>query len=317
MKKIKLAIVLPCYNEEEVLPHSIKQLRELLSGMMEREVVTPDSYLCFVDDGSRDRTWEILSTEVGENLRAIKFSRNFGHQSAILAGMMECRRDVDAVVTLDVDLQDDISIMEDMVMDYKAGNEIVFGVRGSRAKDSFIKRGVAQSFYKLMNLLGVESIYNHADYRLVGSKALDALAGYKETNLYLRGLFPMLGFRTSKRYFDRLKREHGEPKYSVKKLMGLAWDGITSFSIIPLRFSSFIGFLTLLAALLLSFWALYEKSRGATNIGWFSLIIPICLIGGIQLLVLGVMGEYIGKIYLETKSRPQYIIEERLSHKNK
>jgi len=311
-----VAIVLPCYNEEEVLPISFPILLDLLYKLIENNTISSKSFLCFVDDGSKDNSWEIISGIIEKHEKqviGVRFSRNFGHQSAILAGMLECKDLADCVITIDIDLQDDIDIIEKMVLDYSNGCEIVYGVRDERKTDTFFKRWTALSYYRLLKFLGVDLIYNHADFRLIGSKALTALSKFNESNLFLRGLFPVLGFKSSKQYYNRKSREAGETKYTLNKMLSLAWNGISSFSNKPLKLSMYIGWITLLISICLVFWAFYQTLIGESLPGWASTVIPIYFIGGIQLLFLGVIGEYIGKIYLETKNRPQYIIDEKIS----
>lgn len=313
-KQPKLLIVLPCYNEEEVLPLVLPKLKAFMLDLKQQQVINDNSFLCFVDDGSADNTWNIIedaSVQNSELIKGIKFSKNYGHQSAILAGMMD-NKGFDCVITIDVDLQDDISVIPKMIDDYNNGCEIVYGVRDNRDSDTFFKKWTAQLYYKTLKRLGVEAVYNHADYRLVGSKALAALSEFKETNLFLRGIFPILGFKTSMQYYARNERMAGETKYTLKKMMSLAWNGITSFSNKPLKIASFLGFITILISIGITIWAFIQHLRGNTVTGWASTVIPIYFLGGVQLVVLGIIGEYIGKTYMETKQRPKYLIDKKI-----
>lgn len=313
MKNIVLGIVLPCFNEEEVLKISIPKLINLLNEFIEKNIVSKNSFLCFVDDGSTDNTWKIISKETKkENIKGIKLSRNFGHQSAILAGMMTYKELADCIITIDVDLQDDILVISKMIEDYKKGNQIVYGVRKKRNTDTYFKKRTALLYNHILKKMGVDIIFNHADFRLIGKNALNALSIFEETNLFLRGLFPLLGFKTSIQYYDRKPRLAGETKYSFNKMAKLAWNGITSFSTIPLKIATFIGWIAIIGSISIAIWSIFIKIQGNSIPGWFSTVIPIYFIGGIQLLILGIMGEYIGKIYLETKKRPKYIVEKIL-----
>lgn len=310
----KLLIVLPCYNEEDILPIVLPKLKEFMLKLKSEQKVDSNSYLCFVDDGSADNTWNIIEDASNNNkdlIKAIKLSKNYGHQSAILAGMMSFEG-FNCTITIDVDLQDDINVIPKMIEDYNNGCEIVYGVRDNRDTDTFFKKWTAQLYYKALKRLGVEAIYNHADYRLVGSKALAALSEFKETNLFLRGIFPILGFKTSTQYYARNERMAGETKYTLKKMMSLAWNGITSFSNKPLKIASFLGFITILISIGITIWAFVQHIRGNTVTGWASTVIPIYFLGGVQLVVLGIIGEYIGKTYMETKQRPKYLIDKKI-----
>lgn len=307
---LRIGIVVPCYNEEEVLPETAKRLLALLERLSDAGIVAADSAVYFVDDGSKDRTWNHIETlsQSSARVHGIKLSRNRGHQNALMAGLFGAKGD--ALVSIDADLQDDVNVIEDMVLKHLEGYEIVYGVRKSRATDSVFKKGTAELYYKLLARMGVDIVYNHADYRLMGRRALDALDGYSEVNLFLRGIIPLLGFRTTTTYYDRSERFAGESKYPLKKMLGLAMDGITSFSVVPLRMISMLGFMVSLFSILMVAWVMYGKLfMNSTIPGWAASVIPIYFLGGIQLLSIGVLGEYVAKIYLETKRRPRFLIE--------
>jgi glycosyltransferase involved in cell wall biosynthesis len=312
---IRLATVSPCYNEEEVLRHSAEQLTTLFERMIAEGLISKDSMIVFVNDGSRDRTWEIIRELHAENkfVRGINMSRNVGHQNAIMAGMMTAREWADAVVTLDADLQDDIECIPQMVRDFEAGNDIVYGVKVSREADSFMKKFTAQSFYKLQNSMGVESVYNHADFRLMSRRALDMLSTYKEHNLYLRGLIPMIGLKHTTVDDVISERFAGQSKYTLHKMLRLALNGITAFSVRPLFLIYNIGILFLIVAFMIGIYVTYSLVVGHVVQGWASLILSIWLVGGFILIAMGIMGTYIGQIYSETKRRPLYHIQEILS----
>ena len=312
---IRLATVSPCYNEEEVLRHSAEQLTALFERMIAEGLISKDSMIVFVNDGSRDRTWEIIRELHAENkyVRGINMSRNVGHQNAIMAGMMTAREWADAVVTLDADLQDDIECIPQMVKDFEAGNDIVYGVKVSREADSFMKKFTAQSFYKLQNSMGVESVYNHADLRLMSRRALDMLSTYKEHNLYLRGLIPMIGLKHTTVDDVISERFAGQSKYTLHKMLRLALNGITAFSVRPLFLIYNIGILFLIVAFMIGIYVTYSLVVGHVVQGWASLILSIWLVGGFILIAMGIMGTYIGQIYSETKRRPLYHIQEILS----
>jgi glycosyltransferase involved in cell wall biosynthesis len=312
---IRLATVSPCYNEEEVLRHSAEQLTALFERMIAEGLISKDSMMVFVNDGSRDRTWEIIRELHAENkyVRGINMSRNVGHQNAIMAGMMTAREWADAVVTLDADLQDDIECIPQMVRDFEAGNDIVYGVKVSREADSFMKKFTAQSFYKLQNSMGVESVYNHADFRLMSRRALDMLSTYKEHNLYLRGLIPMIGLKHTTVDDVISERFAGQSKYTLHKMLRLALNGITAFSVRPLFLIYNIGILFLIVAFMIGIYVTYSLVVGHVVQGWASLILSIWLVGGFILIAMGIMGTYIGQIYSETKRRPLYHIQEILS----
>ena len=309
-----LAIVVPCYNEEEVLPDSIAKLRGVLNELKASGSINEKSYLLLVDDGSRDRTWEIIreNHDSSADVWGQKLSKNCGHQSALLSGLMTARERADISISIDADLQDDISVIKEMVDKYHEGCEIVYGIRGSRKKDSFFKRSTAQGFYKLLSSMGVKTIYNHADFRLMSKKALDELSMYKESNLYLRGLIPLLGLKTGEVVYERGERMAGESKYPLKKMLALAVNGITSFSTEPIKMVQRTGVLVLLVCLAAAIYAFISYMTGNVEKGWTSLILSIWFLGGVQLLAVGVIGEYVGKIYGEVKQRPLYHIEELL-----
>ena len=313
-RKQILYLVIPCYNEQEVLHETARRLREKMESLMEREMISRESRIMFVNDGSRDRTWEIIR-ELHESdpiYQGVKLSRNRGHQNALLGGLMTAKEYADMVISMDADLQDDIDVVDQFVEKYYEGCEIVYGVRSARKTDTFFKRFTAEGFYKLINFMGGEVVFNHADYRLMSRRALDELAKYKEVNLFLRGIVPMIGFQTGIVTYERHERFAGESKYPLKKMLALAVGGITSLSIKPIRAIVLLGMLIFLCSIAMLVYSLVQHFLGNTSIGWTSLIVSIWAIGGLQLLAIGVIGEYIGKIYLETKERPKYIIEEVL-----
>ena len=311
---IRLATVSPCYNEEEVLRHSVERLTALFERMVAEKLISSDSMMVFVNDGSRDRTWEIIRELHAENkfVRGINMSRNVGHQNAIMAGMMTAREWADAVITLDADLQDDIECIPKMVKDFEAGNDIVYGVKVSREADPFMKKLTAQTFYKLQSSMGVESVYNHADFRLMSRKALDMLSTYKEHNLYLRGLIPMIGLQHTTVDDVISERFAGQSKYTLKKMLRLALNGITAFSVRPLFLIYNIGILFLAIAFCIGCYVVYSLVVGTAVQGWASLILSIYLVGGFILISMGIMGTYIGQIYTEVKRRPLYHVAEIL-----
>ena len=312
---LTLYAVVPCYNEEEVLPQSAEILREKWQRLMTEGKISPESRIALVDDGSKDQTWPIIAelcAPADSLFCAVKLSHNRGHQNALLAGLETCMDRCDAIVSLDADLQDDIDVIDQFVEQYEAGCDIVYGVRSDRSSDGFAKRFTAQSYYKLLKLLGVDILYNHADYRLMSRRALHALAEYRESNLFLRGIIPELGFPSAVVTYARKERQAGESKYTLTKMMKLAFDGITSFSVRPIRLLSALGVATLLVAVVMAIYTLVRHFTGNTVSGWASLMISIWFLGGLNLLALGVVGEYIGKIYGEVKARPRYIVEQTL-----
>ncbi len=309
-----LYIVVPCYNEEEVLPETAKKLGDKLDSLIERGMVSPASRILFVNDGSGDETWSIIEELHRRNphFSGICLTRNRGHQNALMAGMMECRKRADLMISMDADLQDDIDAVDRMVEEYQKGHDIVYGVRSSRKTDTFFKRFTAEGFYKVMKALGVELVFNHADYRLLSRRALEDLAEYREVNLFLRGIIPQLGYDTAVVAYERKERFAGTSKYPLKKMLSFAFDGITSFSVKPMRLIINAGILVFLVSIIMMVYTLNAKIAGRTVSGWTSLMGSIWMIGGIQLLCLGVIGEYIGKIYSESKNRPRYRIRETL-----
>ncbi|MCI5732663.1 MAG: glycosyltransferase family 2 protein [Tenericutes bacterium] len=313
MKKsdLILNVVIPCYNEEEALESTYKVLNKKMNSLIKENLISKKSKVVLVNDGSKDNTWNVIKKLHEENNMyvGVNLSRNKGHQNALLAGLMYAKDNCDISISMDADLQDDINVMDDMIKKYNEGSEIVYGVRNSRKKDSFFKRFTAEGFYKFMNIMGVEVVFNHADCRLMSKRALQELSNYKEVNLFLRGIIPQLGFKTSISYYERNKRVAGESKYPLKKMLMFAMDGITSFSIKPLRMIAFIGFIILMCSIIAFIYSIVMKLLGNTVVGWTFIVCSIWLIGGIQMLSLGIIGEYIGKIYNETKKRPRYIIE--------
>jgi glycosyltransferase involved in cell wall biosynthesis len=306
-----LTIVVPCFNEEEVLPDTMSQLSILLEDMGARHLVSKKSKLLFVDDGSKDRTWQIIHKESLKNERVtgLKLTQNAGHQNALLAGLFTAKNMSDCVVSIDADLQDDISAINGFIEKFREGFDVVYGVRQKRDTDSFFKRTTAEGFYTLMSKLGVDLIYNHADFRLMSQRALQALEQFEEVNMFLRGIVPLIGFRSTSVYYDRKERQAGKTKYPFKKMLAFAFDGITSFSVTPIRFVLFVGVLSFVISFLFGCYFLILKFFGNTATGWTSLITSIWLIGGLQLIAIGLIGEYIGKIYKESKRRPKYIVD--------
>lgn len=313
MKPI-LYLVIPAYNEEEVLPITSKEIKKKISKLMEDELISKESKVVFVDDGSKDKTWEIIKSlnEEDKLFKGIKLSKNRGHQAALLAGLMSSKNNADITISMDADLQDDINVIEEMVKHYNDGSEIVYGVRSSRKKDTFFKRVTAEGFYKVMKLFGVDIVFNHADYRLMSKKALEGLEKFSEVNLFLRGIVPLIGYKSSVVYYEREERVAGSSKYPLKKMLSFAGDGITSFSIKPLRFILALGVIILFISICIMIYALIRKIQGNVVAGWTFLTISIWFIGGLQMISLGIIGEYIGKVYSETKRRPRYIIEKEI-----
>ena len=308
-----LYIVIPCYNEEAVLPITAPLFKAQLDSMVDAGLISSESRIMFVDDGSRDNTWQVISrlTSDDEKFRGLKLSRNRGHQNALLAGLMEARSLCDITISIDADGQDDIAVMTQMVEAYRNGAEVVYGVRSSRKTDSFFKRMTAEMFYRFLACMGAEVIFNHADYRLLSSRVLNEFASFKEVNLFLRGLIPLVGFHSTCVYYERHERMAGKSHYPLKKMLGLAVDGITSLSTKPLKIVMGLGLLVSLLSFIGVIWAVVSAVMGASIAGWASTICIICFIGGIQLICLGVVGEYVGKTYMEVKARPRYIISER------
>lgn len=307
-----LYLVIPCYNEASVLPLTLPLFTAKLTALTAAKKIAPASRVLLVDDGSRDATWDIIAKAAAENplVEGLRLSRNRGHQNALLAGLMEARRWADATVSMDCDGQDDPDAIDAMLAEYAAGCEIVYGVRQDRRSDTAFKRGSAQIFYRLMNAMGAESVYNHADYRLMSRRALDGLAEFPEVNLYLRGLVPLVGYRSSSVYYTRTPRVAGETHYSLAKMLRLAMDGITSLSVRPLKLITGLGLGVSAVSLVMILWSVIRFFMGKTVTGWSSLMCVILFLGGVQLLCVGVLGEYIGKIYAEVKHRPRYIVSE-------
>lgn len=313
----RLAIVIPCYNEQEVLPKTAPSFFNKLEELKSLETISKDSFILLVDDGSKDETWKIISelSNKNDSFKGIRLSRNRGHQNALLCGLLEARTQVDVTISIDCDGQDDIDAMNEMMRAYFAGNEIVYGVRSNRKTDSFFKRFTAQFFYLLMEKMGIESIFNHADYRLTSARVLDALSKFKEVNLFLRGMMPLVGFTSTCVYYERHERIAGKSHYPLKKMLSLAVDGITSLSVKPIRMITLFGFIVSFISFVGVVWAIVVSLTGNSVDGWASMTAIFCFLMGVLLLSLGVIGEYIGKIYLETKRRPRYIISEKTAKK--
>lgn len=309
-----LAIVVPCYNEEEVLPQTNQQLTALLNGMMRDKLVGQGSYILYVNDGSRDRTWQLIEeyASCDDHVRGLKLAGNVGHQNALMAGLDTARQDADLTVSIDADLQDDINVIPEMVKKYDGGCDIVYGVRRKRTTDTFFKRTTAQMFYKFMTGMGVKSVYNHADFRLMSRRAVNALCQYEERNLFLRGLVPLLGYKTDSVYYDRLERQAGESKYPLSKMLSFAIDGVTSFSVKPLRLIFDLGMIFLLISLGILVYVIVALCQGRGVQGWASLMLSIWFVGGCVLICLSIIAAYIGRIYTEEKHRPRYNIEKYL-----
>ncbi len=309
-----LYIVVPCYNEELVLKETTKRLKEKMEELIQSKKIAKKSRILYINDGSKDKTWELIKkiNEEEEYFTGISLSRNRGHQNALLAGLMTAKEKADIVISMDADLQDDIGAIDEMIERYHEGAEIVYGVRSSRKKDTFFKKVTAEGFYKFMKLMGVDIVFNHADYRLTSKKVLEELEKFSEVNLFLRGLFPLIGYKTEIVYYERKERFAGESKYPLKKMLSFAWDGISSFSVKPLRFITGLGFLITLFSILVLLYSLIVKIIGSAVSGWTFIVCSIWFVGGLQMLSIGIIGEYIGKIYKETKRRPRYIIAENL-----
>ena len=317
MKIPVLYIIIPCYNEEEVLPITSREFLKKLNELIDKKQIAPDSRVLFVNDGSKDSTWDIIKKLAleDEHFTGISQSRNRGHQNAVLAGLMESKDKADITISIDCDGQDDINAMNKMIEEYYSGCEIVYGVRSDRGTDSLFKRWTAEHFYKFMNIMGAEVVYNHADYRLVSSRVLQEFANFKEVNLFLRGMFPLVGFKSTSVYYERHERIAGKTHYSLSKMLALAFDGITSLSIKPIRIITGLGVIISIFSFIGVIWSIVMYFMHHSVAGWASTTSIICFIGGVQLISLGVLGEYIGKIYLETKARPRYIISERTEMK--
>lgn len=309
-----LYVVIPCYNEEEVLKETTKRLKEKLSKLIKNKKISNKSKVMYVNDGSKDNTWKIIK-EISKKeslFTGITLSRNRGHQNALLAGLMTAKKYADVVISMDADLQDDINAIDEMIDKYNNGCDIVYGVRSSRKKDTWFKKTTAQGFYKFMRFMGVDVVYNHADYRLTSKRVLDEFENFKEVNLFLRGMFPLVGYSSDVVYYERAERFAGESKYPLKKMLNFAWDGITSFSVRPIRMVLNVGIIIFVVSLLVLLYCLIVKLLGKTVEGWTFIVGSIWLVSGVQMLSIGIIGEYIGKIYSETKARPRFIISENL-----
>ena len=309
-----LYVVLPCYNEEEVLPETASRLESKMLELINKKAIHPNSRVLFVNDGSKDKTWEIISSFHKENslFSGINLSNNRGHQNALLAGLLYAKEYADMVVSMDADLQDDINIMDEMISLYHTGIDIVYAVRNKRTSDSFFKRFTAEAFYKFMNALGVKTIFNHADYRLMSKRSLEGLAQFKEVNLFLRGLIPLIGYPSAMVYFERSERFAGESKYPLKKMLNFAIEGITSFSIKPIHMVSYASFFSFFIGIVILVYSVIQHFYGFTVSGWTSLIVSIWFVGGMMLMAIAIVGEYVGKIYIESKERPRYLYSEIL-----
>ena len=313
-KKNILYIVIPCYNEEAVIRETAKQVAIKMQQLYEQELISEKSKVLFVDDGSKDMTWPMIEALHAENpmYTGVKLSRNKGHQNALVAGMSVAVKYADMIISMDADLQDDIGAIDGFVQKYYEGCEVVYGGRSARTTDTFFKRFTAQSFYKVMQAMGVDIVYDHADYRLMSKRAVEEMLQFKEVNLFLRGIVPLVGFKSDKVYYERNERFAGESKYPLKKMLAFATDGITSMSVKPIRMISVLGFLIFIISLCMLAYSLVRHFTGHTSIGWSSMFVSIWALGGLQLLAMGIIGEYIGKIYMETKGRPKFIIEKEL-----
>ena len=317
MKNI-LYVVIPCYNEEECLKETTKKLKEKLTSLIKSKKISEKSRVVYVNDGSKDKTWELIKeiNKKEELFTGICLSRNRGHQNALVAGLLTAKNYADIVISMDADLQDDINAIDEMIEKYNEGNEIVYGVRNKRKKDSWFKRTTAEGFYKFMQFMGVDIVFNHADYRLTSKRVLDNFEDYKEVNLFLRGIFPLIGYKSDVVYYERNERFAGVSKYPLKKMLNFAWDGITSFSVKPIRLVLNIGIIIFAISLIMTIYSLVVKILGHTVPGWTFISCSLWLLGGIQMLSLGIIGEYIGKMYNETKQRPRFIISENLIEEN-
>lgn len=318
-KEAILYVVIPCYNEEEVLYETTKRMKEKMQTLIKNKSISAKSRVMYVNDGSKDKTWDIIKeiNKKEELFTGITLSRNRGHQNALLAGLMTAKKYADVVISMDADLQDDINAIDEMIDKYLDGYDIVYGVRSARKKDTWFKKTTAEGFYKVMKTLGVDVVYNHADYRLTSKRVLEEFSNFKEVNLFLRGMFPLVGFKSDVVYYERNERFAGESKYPLKKMLNFAWDGITSFSVKPLRLICALGILILFISIIIMGYSLVRKLTGNTVDGWTFLSISIWFIGGLQMISIGIIGEYIGKMYNETKQRPRYIISENLEEINK
>lgn len=310
-----LYVVVPCYNEEDVLPETAKQLLAKIENLSDSGKISPDSRIVFVDDGSDDRTWDLISMLHSENrfFRGIKLSRNRGHQNALLAGLFTVSSECDAVISLDADLQDDVNAIDEMIDKFNEGCDVVYGVRDSRETDTFFKKFTAEGFYKIIKCMGADIVFNHADYRLMSRRAIEGLLEFKEVNMFLRGIVPMIGYPSDKVYYKRRERFAGKSKYPLRKMIAFAWEGITSLSTKPIKLITILGLIIFIVSIIMLVYSLVRYFTGATETGWSSTFVSIWALGGLQLLAIGIIGEYIGKVYLESKERPKFIIEEYLN----
>lgn len=314
MAKI-LFMVVPCYNEQEVITETTRRLKEKYEALIEKGKISPESKVLYVNDGSKDKTWEMIR-DIHNNdkmFRGLCLSRNRGHQNAVLAGLMQAKEEADMVISMDADLQDDIDAIDEMVDKYNEGYEVVYGVRNKRETDTFFKRFTAQAYYRLLLKLGVDIVYNHADFRLMSKRVLDNLENYKEVNLFLRGIVPMIGFPSTNVYYERHERYAGESKYPLKKMLHFAFDGVTSLSIKPIRLITTLGMFIFLLSICILLYSVVRHFLGYTALGWSSIMVSVWALGGLQILSIGIIGEYIGKIYLESKHRPRFIVKEYLN----
>lgn len=313
----RLALVVPCFNEEAVIEIASKALQGVLENLIQKEKIAEESFVLFVDDGSKDRTWELIEQEFEKHkyIKGLKLAGNVGHQFALTAGLLTAKDCCDVTISIDADLQDDINVIEEMIDKYHEGSDIVYGVRNDRSSDSFFKRTTAQGFYKMLAVMGVRTVYNHADFRLMSQRAVEQFSKYKETNLFLRGMMPLIGYKTEKVYYERKERVAGESKYPLKKMLALAFNGITSFSVKPIDFIASAGAIIIVFCIFAAVYALYSYFTGHVTAGWTSLILSIWFLGGVQLLSIGLIGQYIGKIYIEVKQRPRYNIETFLNER--
>lgn len=317
MEKKKVAtlyVVIPCYNEEEMLDETTKQLKVKLEKLIKDNVISKQSRVMYVNDGSKDSTWELIKkiNKKEKLFTGITLSRNRGHQNALLGGLITAKEHADIIISMDADLQDDINAIDEMIKKYYDGNEVVYGVRSARKKDTLFKRVTAEGFYKFMQKMGVDIVFNHADYRLTSKRVLDEFSNFSEVNLFLRGMFPLIGFKSDVVYYERNERIAGESKYPLKKMLNFAWDGITSFSVKPIRLVLNIGIVIFALSVVMIIYSIVRKILGETVSGWTFIVCSIWFVAGIQMLSIGIVGEYIGKVYSETKKRPRYIIEENL-----
>ena len=310
-----LYVVVPCYNEEDVLPETAKQLLAKIENLSGSGKISTDSRIVFVDDGSDDRTWELISMLHSENrfFQGIKLSRNRGHQNALLAGLFTVSSECDAVISLDADLQDDVNAIDEMIDKFNEGCDVVYGVRDSRETDTFFKKFTAEGFYKIIKCMGADIVFNHADYRLMSRRAIEGLLEFKEVNMFLRGIVPMIGYPCDKVYYKRRERFAGKSKYPLRKMIAFAWEGITSLSTKPIKLITILGLIIFIVSIIMLVYSLVRYFTGATETGWSSTFVSIWALGGLQILAIGIIGEYIGKVYLESKERPKFIIEEYLN----